>query len=270
MAEYLPLLGILIVVVGFALKLNPMIVVTVSALATGLLAGMDPVTVISTLGKAFNDNRIIAIVWIVLPVIGLLERYGLQQRARALISNFRNATVGRLLILYLIYRQITAAVGLHSTAGHPQTVRPLVAPMALAAAEKQGPVDEARAEKVKAFSAATDNVGLFFGEDIFFAIGSIVLIQATLATYGIDLTPLQLALWAIPTAVAAFVIHGSRLLMLDRRLRSSSLPPQAAGRGTIGEADGGGVGEGASQLPLHHASHGPPPHEPSAHREERP
>ena len=35
-------------------------------------------------------------------------------------------------------------------------------------------------------SAATDNVGLFFGEDIFFAIGSIVLIQATLATYGYD------------------------------------------------------------------------------------
>jgi uncharacterized membrane protein len=96
-------------------------------------------------------------------------------------------------------------------------VRPLVAPMALAAAEKQGPVDEARAEKVKAYSAATDNVGLFFGEDIFFAIGSIVLIQATLSTYGIELTPLQLALWAIPTAIAAFVIHGTRLLMLDRR-----------------------------------------------------
>ena len=37
---------------------------------------------IAKLGKAFNDNRIIAIVWIVLPVIGLLERYGLQQRAR--------------------------------------------------------------------------------------------------------------------------------------------------------------------------------------------
>ena len=43
---------------------------------------MSPVEVISAFGKAFNDNRIIAIVWIVLPVIGLLERYGLQQRAR--------------------------------------------------------------------------------------------------------------------------------------------------------------------------------------------
>ena len=39
---------------------------------------------------------------------------------------------------------------------------------------------EDEAEEVKAYAAATDNVGLFFGEDIFFAIGSIVLIQQTL------------------------------------------------------------------------------------------
>lgn len=220
LTHYLPLAGILIVVIGFALKLNPMLVVTVSAIATGLLGGMDLAAVISLFGKAFNDNRIIAIVWIVLPVIGLLERYGLQQRAKALITGFKNATVGRLLILYLLYRQVTAAIGLHSTAGHPQTVRPLVAPMALGAAEKQhGALDEDEAEKVKAYAAATDNVGLFFGEDIFFAIGSIVLIQQTLATYGILLAPLELAVWAIPTAIAAFLIHGFRLLLLDRSLR---------------------------------------------------
>ena len=217
--SYWPLLGILLVVLGFALKLNPMLVVTGAAIVTGLLGGMDLVEVISTFGKAFNDNRIIAIVWIVLPVIGLLERYGLQQRAAAVIRGFHNATTGKLLLLYLIYRQITAAIGLHSTAGHPQTVRPLVAPMALAAAEKQhGELEEETAETVKAYSAATDNVGLFFGEDIFFAIGSIVLIQATLSTYGYELTPLQLALWAIPSAIAAFLIHGARLLLLDRKL----------------------------------------------------
>ena len=214
-------LGILLVVVGFALRLNPMLVVTASAVATGLLGGLDLVAVIELFGRAFNDNRIIAIVWIVLPVIGLLERYGLQQRARTLIAGFQRATAGRLLLLYLGYRQLTAAVGLHSTAGHPQTVRPLVAPMALAAAEEQqrGELEEDSEERVKSFSAATDNVGLFFGEDIFIAIGSIVLIQATLATYGIALAPLQLAVWAIPTAIAAFIVHGARLIMLDRRLR---------------------------------------------------
>ena len=221
--NYWPLLGILLVVLGFALRLNPMLVVTAAALATGLLGGLDLHEVISTFGKAFNDNRIIAIVWIVLPVIGLLERFGLQQRAATVIRGMRNATTGRLLLLYLAYRQVTAAIGLHSTAGHPQTVRPLVAPMAIAAAEKQlGTLDVPTADKVKSYAAATDNVGLFFGEDIFFAIGSIVLIQQTLLTYGYNLGPLQLALWAIPTAIAAFLIHGSRLLVLDRSLRRAS------------------------------------------------
>jgi uncharacterized membrane protein len=217
--NYWPLLGIALVVIGFALRMNPMLVVTAAAIVTGLLGGLDFVEVISTFGKAFNDNRIIAIVWIVLPVIGLLERHGLQQRAATLIRSLKNASVGKLLILYLLYRQITAAIGLHSTAGHPQTVRPLVAPMALAAAERQhGRLEEETEEKVKAYSAATDNVGLFFGEDIFFAIGSIVLIQQTLATYGYTLAPLELALWAIPSAIAAFLIHGARLWLFDKRL----------------------------------------------------
>lgn len=220
--SYWPLLGIALVVVGFALRMNPMLVVTASAIVTGLLGGMDLVKVISTFGRAFNDNRIIAIVWVVLPVIGILERYGLQQQAAAVIRRLKAATVGRLLLLYLAVRQATAALGLTSIAGHPQTVRPLVAPMALAAAEQQhGEIGEHTAEKVKAYSAATDNIGLFFGEDIFIAIGSIILIQQTLATYGYILSPLHLALWAIPSAIAAFMIHGTRLMLLDRKLGRS-------------------------------------------------
>ena len=219
MTHYLPLLGILIVVVGFAKRWNPMLVVTVAALAAGLLAGMDIVAVISLLGRAFNDNRLIAIVWVVLPAIGLLERFGLQERAATLIRGIRAATAGRLLILYMLFRQATAALGLTSIAGHPQTVRPLVAPMALAAAEKEHEIDDDSREKVKAWSAATDNIGLFFGEDIFIAVGSIVLIQATLASEGYDLRPLDLAIWAIPSAIAAFLIHAVRLSRLDRSLR---------------------------------------------------
>ena len=225
MNAYLPLLGLLVLVLGFALRFNPMLVVPVAALTTGLLAGLDPAEIIGMLGKAFNDSRVIIIPWVVLPVIGLLERYGLQQRARAVISGFRAATAGRLLILYMLYRQIISAIGLHSTAGHPQTVRPLVAPMAVAAAEGQSELDEETSDKVKAYAAATDNVGLFFGEDIFFAIGSIVLIQQVLEGYDIRLTPLELAVWAIPTAIAAFIIHSTRLLLLDRHLAR-----RAAGR----------------------------------------
>ncbi|MGZ8997675.1 MAG: DUF969 domain-containing protein [Allosphingosinicella sp.] len=225
MTNYLPLLGLLVLVLGFAFRFNPMLVVPVAALTTGLLAGLDVAEVIGMLGKSFNDSRVILIPWVVLPVIGLLERFGLQQRARAVISGFRAATAGRLLILYLLYRQTISAIGLHSTAGHPQTVRPLVAPMAVAAAERSEDLDEDSRDKVKAYAAATDNVGLFFGEDIFFAIGSIVLIQQVLEGYGIRLTPLELAVWAIPSAIAAFLIHSTRLLLLDRALARGRARP---------------------------------------------
>jgi uncharacterized membrane protein len=223
MINYWPLLGILLVVLGFALRFNPLLVVAVAAIVTGLLGGMDFLKVLGTLGHGFNENRYVTISYIVLPVIGILERYGLQQRARALILRMKAATAGRLLIVYLGFRQVFAALGLTSVAGHPQTVRPLVAPMAEAAAEKQhGKLDEETSDRVKAMSAATDNVGLFFGEDIFLAIASILLIQGSLASFGIELTPFQLSVWAIPTAVCAFVIHGTRLLLLDRHLERRS------------------------------------------------
>ena len=219
MIDYWPLLGIALVVVGFALRFNPVLVVALAALATGLLAHMPFLKVLGVLGHGFNENRNVSFIYIVLPVIGLLERYGLQQQARTLIRRMRNATVGRFLIVYLIARQILAALGLTSVAGPAQTVRPLVAPMALAAAEKEhGTLDEDTAERVKAMSAATDNVGLFFGEDIFIAVSSILLIQGALKVYGIELTPFELSVWAIPSAICAFLIQSTRLVMLDRRL----------------------------------------------------
>lgn len=217
--NYWPLAGIAIVVVGFALRFNPLLVVVSAALATGVLAGLDFIAVVEALGKAFNDNRYISVTWIILPVIGLLERYGLQQHARTVIEGVRGATMGKLLIIYLAFRQITAALGMKDIGGHPQAVRPLVAPMAEASAEKShGKLDEEDRENVLAMSAATDNVGLFFGEDIFFAIASILLIQGVFESYGYPLTPLELSVWAIPTAICAFIIHGWRINALDRRL----------------------------------------------------
>ncbi|PTQ09990.1 hypothetical protein CLG96_12650 [Sphingomonas oleivorans] len=219
MTNWLLLSGIAVVVIGFLLRLNPLPVVAAAALVTGLSAGLDPVAIVSAFGRAFNDNRYVNLIWIVLPVIGLLERYGLQQRAGALIARLRGATAGRLLLAYLIIRQGFAALGLTSIAGHAQTVRPLVAPMAEAAAARERPLlDRDSRDRVRAFAAATDNVGLFFGEDIFVAIGSILLIVGFFAQNGITLAPLQLSLWAIPSAILALLIHGTRLLMLDRRL----------------------------------------------------
>ena len=219
----LVLIGILIIIAGFVLRFNPLLVIMASALATGLAAGLDIAAIIAAFGKAFNDTRYVSIIWIVLPVIGLLEAYGLQQHARSLIGRMKGATLGRLLTGYLLLRQGMAAVGLTSVAGHAQTVRPLVAPMAEAAAEAANPAlsDEQR-EEIKAQSAATDNIGLFFGEDIFLAIGSILLMKGVLEGYGYQIEPLHFSLWAIPTAIAAFLIHGFRLRRLDRRMAAKA------------------------------------------------
>jgi len=213
------LVGVVIVIVGFVLRLNPLLVVTVAGIATGLAGGLDLFAVVEAFGKSFVENRYVAIVWLVLPVIGLLERYGLQERTRELISRVHAATTGRVLLSYLAVRQLTAALGLTSLGGHAQMVRPLIAPMAEAAAEtRHGHLPLAVRERIRAYAAATDNVGLFFGEDIFIAIGSILLIRGFLEQNGITIEPIHLALWAIPTAVAAFLVHGARLLLLDRRL----------------------------------------------------
>jgi uncharacterized membrane protein len=215
----LSLIGVLIVVVGFVLRFNPLLVVTIAGVVTGLVAGKDLVSVISMLGRAFVENRYVATVWLLLPVIGLLESAGLKERAHALIATLRAATAGRVLLVYLALRQVTSALGLVSLGGQAQMVRPLLAPMAEGAAEhRTGPLSETMRHRIRAFAASADNVGFFFGEDIFIAIGSILLMRGFLEQSGIRVEPAQLAVWSIPTAVAAFVIHGVRLLWLDRTL----------------------------------------------------
>ena len=215
----LPLIGILVVVVGFALRLNPLLVVTVAGLVTGIASGKPPLEVVAGFGQAFTESRYVASVWLLLPVIGMLERAGLKERAREAIGALRAATTGRVLLVYLVVRQVSSALGLTSLGGHAQMVRPLLAPMAEGASENRFVElpDEER-ERIKAHSAAADNVGYFFGEDVFIAIGSILLIRGFLEQNGILVQPIDLALWAIPTAICAFLIHGTRLLLLDRRL----------------------------------------------------
>lgn len=217
--SYWPLVGVVLVIAGFALRMNPALVVVGAGVVTGLVAGYSPLEVLGLLGEAFVKQRYLAIFLLTLPVIGLLERHGLKERAQAWIAQLRGATAGRLLIAYLAARQLSATLGLTSLGGHPQTVRPLLAPMAEGAANaRHGPLPEAARERLKALSAATDNVGLFFGEDIFIAFGAVLLMQGFFAENGIVLEPLQIALWGIPTAICAFAIHATRLSRLDARL----------------------------------------------------
>jgi uncharacterized membrane protein len=215
----LSLLGILVVVAGFLVRLNPVLVVIAGAVVTGLAGGLGPVVLLSTLGKAFNDARYISLALLVLPVVGLLERSGLQRLARSTVARLRALTVGRLLIGYLALRQLSAALGLLSLGGQATMVRPLLAPMAEGVAETRlGPGSAARGVTIRAHAAGADNLGAFFGEDVFVALGSVLLIQAVLRQNHILVQPTRVALWAIPTAAVAFIIHAARLALLDRAL----------------------------------------------------
>jgi uncharacterized membrane protein len=231
--NYWPLLGVLAVVLGFVLRLNPALVVVAAGFITGLAAKLSPFDVLDILGKAFTDKRYLLLFLITLPVIGLLERHGLKEHAQAWIARLRGATMGRLLTVYLLMRQISSMFGLTSLGGHPQAVRPLLAPMAEGAAEtSHGALPQAERERIRAMSAATDNVGLFFGEDIFIAFGAVLLIQGFFSENGIELEPLQIALWGIPTAICAFAIHAWRIRRFERamqlRLQHVDADPSAA------------------------------------------
>ena len=233
----LSLIGVAIVIVGFAMRFNPLLVVVIAGIVTGFAGGLSLEKILVTFGESFVKNRYLPLFMLTLPVIGLLERNGLKEQAQELIGKISAATTGRILILYLFIREAAAALGLTSLGGHPQMVRPLVAPMAEGAAEnRHGFLPEATRNKIKAFAASADNVGLFFGEDIFIAFGAILLMKGFFEQNGIILEPLQIAVWGIPTAIAAFIIHGVRLYLLDRTIAKEVAAAKASGDAQVKEA----------------------------------
>lgn len=218
--NYWPLLGVAVIVVGFALRFNAVPVVVGAALVSGLLAGLPLPALLALLGESFVSGRMLLLFVLTLPAIGLLERAGLREHAQRWMARLQGMTLARLLIGYLLLRQLLAMLGLTGVAGAAQTVRPLLAPMTEAAAEKILPtLDDTDRDELRAIAAATDNIGRFFGEDVFIALGAVLLIQGFYAQHGIALTPLAIALWALPTAIAAFVIQSVRVWLVQRRLQ---------------------------------------------------
>ena len=231
-----PLVGVAVIVIGFLLRFNPMLIVAAAAIVTGLAAHFPIDHILAAIGSGFVKTRVISLI-ILLPlaVVGLLERHGLRERAQIWISGIRAATPGRLLIAYLFVREITAALGLTGLGGHAQMVRPLIAPMTEGAAEaRHGKLSDAIRYRLRAFAAACDNVGLFFGEDVFVAFGAIVLMVTFLKEAGIVVEPMHVAVWGMPTALAAFLIQSFRLYRLDRWLARNldGKRPTAASQGT--------------------------------------
>ncbi len=213
------LIGILIIVIGFVRKYNPIAVVLIAGIVTGLVSGMGMIKILDVLGTTFVNTRYMTLFLLTLPVIGILEKNGLRERAVALIKSMKSVTTGRVLIIYTFFRELAAAFSLR-LGGHVQFIRPLVQPMAQGAAEKNlKAVGEKEEEIIKGYAASAENYGNFFGQNVFPAAGGVLLVVGTLEALGITVIPLEVAKAAIPVAVIAFVYALIQYMLVDRKLK---------------------------------------------------
>jgi uncharacterized membrane protein len=244
--ELSKLSGIIIVVVGLALRLRTTLVVVTAALITGLAAGLPlfsnagllhdlpwltkPVGegsptegIINMLGRAFAEYRYVTLFIITLPAIGLAERFGLQEQAAAFIRRIRAATAGRLQIVYQLFRVFVSLLGIRIN-GHPAFVRPLIFPMSVGALEASTNARSAEAlpqevvEEIKAANAASENYGNFYGQNLNMVQAGILLIAGTLNGLGYPVSTLRLVIFAIPITTLSIVLGAIQFLWLDSRV----------------------------------------------------
>ena len=194
------LIGILVIVVGFIMKLDTIAVVLSAGVITGLLGGMSIVEILNTLGSTFTTQRSMALFLLILPIIGICERYGLKERATHLIQKIKGMSAGRLATLYMFIREIAIAAGVKL--GHAEFVRPLIEPMAQgAAASKYGKLDEKTEDDIKAMAAAADFIRHRYGE-----------------SYGYTVDALSVANAAIPVAVIALIFAFIQNTLMDKKI----------------------------------------------------
>ena len=219
--EYLTLIGIVIIVAGFALKLDVLATVIISGIVTGLISGMSFVEILEILGSSFVSNRLMSIFLIIFPVIAIIERYGLKERAAYLIGKIKNASAGKVLAIYSVVRTIASALNIR-IGGVVQFVRPLVLPMAQAAGEqvKGEKFDNDEEEKIKGLSAAVENYGNFFAQNCFPAASGVVLLQGTMATAGFtEVTLGTIAASSIYIAIISVVLTFIQVFLFDRKIK---------------------------------------------------
>ncbi len=217
----LSLIGIFIIIIGFILKIDTLAIVVIAGIATGFVGGLDFNEILTKLGEAFVANRYMTLFIITLPVIGLMERYGLKERAAWLIGQLKNAKADGVLSIYLAFRLVMAALSIRMS-GHVQFGRPLVLPMAEGATRsKYKEVTENDLESIKGLTAAAENYGNFFGQNLFIGASGVMLIIGTLTELGIPVDekqgPTTIALYTFPIAFLALIIGIIQFRLNEKR-----------------------------------------------------
>lgn len=215
------LIGVLIIIIGFMLKLDTIAVVLVAGLATGLVADMGFVEILEVLGGAFVSTRYMTLLLLTLAVVGILERNGLRERAEICISKLKSATCGKVLSLYVVIRTVAAILSLRM-GGHVQFIRPLIYPMAKGAAEKEGKLTVELDEELKGHVNAVENYGNFYGQNGFIASSGVLLIVGTLKELGVlDVDVYSVSKASLIMAVLSVVVCIIRNYMFDMKIKRS-------------------------------------------------
>lgn len=229
MGAYLPLIGIVIIVIGFALKLDTIGVVVIAGLVTALVSGMSLSEFLTTLGDSFVNQRITTLFVLTLTMIGLSERYGMKEQAVRLISNLKNLTAGRFLSLYLFIRELAGAFSIR-LGGHPQFIRPLIDPMAQAAVINQYGNNEKEAQMIKGQAAAMENIGNFYSQNVFVGAAGTQMIAGFLNEAGYDFAAATIARASIPVAIFALIFGVLYNHLMDKQIASYHQTDYKGGR----------------------------------------
>ena len=231
LSDVFKLSGIAIVIIGLALRLRTTLVVVTAGLVTGIAAGLplfstgpDQEGIINMLGRAFAENRLMTLFIITLPAIGLAERHGLQEQSAVLIRKFAAATVGRLQIVYQLFRVLNGILGVRLN-GHPSFVRPLIFPMSVGAAEatfqatSADEVPDDVIEEIKGANAASENYGNFYGQNLSVVQAGILLVFGVMTGLGYAVSVWSLVMFAIQMTAISVVLGAIQFQLLDRRFR---------------------------------------------------
>jgi uncharacterized membrane protein len=213
------LVGILLIALGFGFRVNALAVILVAGVVTGMSAGFSLREVVEMTGKFFVENRGMTLpIIMMLPVVGLLEKHGLQERVAMMLRKLKSATAGKIYLVYQVIRGAFSVVGI-SMGNHAGMVRPLIVPMAESAAKERGELSEQTREKIRGHGAASENIGNFFSDDILVAVGALLLVKGVLDTAGVPVSLEKIKLWGVPTALWVILVGWLRYRALDRWLK---------------------------------------------------
>lgn len=219
--EYLKLIGILIIVLGFIFKLNIVFTVILSGFITALVAGISFTEFLEILGENFVKQRIVTIFIITLPVIGLSEQFGLKQSAEKVVKKRKNLSSGALLSVYLLFRELAGFLAMRIY-GLVQFVRPIIYPMTEAAVEKQnGQVTDEQKEKLKARATAMENFGNFFAQNTFIGAGGVLIIVGQMETLGYPVTNADIASKSLPIALICLILGIIKNIIDDKKMKGA-------------------------------------------------